>query len=173
MIKRAAVLAISVLVAAIAPACKPSLRQEAKASGQPFITPENDLERALVAFADHPTPEAETAVGVALVRSRVYVRIDEETATRFPVLKDGAVNVGTVKLPDGRPALSIYTSMARFQTAFAEEGPTPAMSLDGRRALRLAGPDQPVTLNWGVSPHVQWDPVLTRKFLAGAPKPAP
>lgn len=172
MIKRAAVMAISVLVAAIAPACKPSLRQEAKASGQPFITPENDLERALVTFADHPTPETEAAVGEALLRSRVYVRIDEETATRFPDLKDGQVNVWSVKLADGRNALAIYTSKARFETAVADEAPTPLMSLDGRRALRLAGPDQPVALNWGVNLHAQWDPVLTRKFLDSAPKPA-
>lgn len=139
--------------------------------GQPFITPENDLERALVAFADHPSPETETAVGEALLRSRVYVRIDDETARRFPALKDGQVNVWTVKLPDGRRALAIYTSMARFQTALAEEGSIPTMSLDGRRALLLARPDQPVALNWGLSPHVHWDPALTRRLLDNPPPP--
>ena len=172
MNRRAAVLAISAMAATVASACKPSLRRESEALGQPFITPENDLERAMVAFADHPTPEAQAVVGEALVRSRVYVRIDDETATRFPALKDGQVNVWSIKLPDGRRALAIYTSMARFQTAFAEDGPAAAMSLNGRRALLLARPDQPIALNWGLSPHVQWDPALTRKILDGAPKPA-
>jgi hypothetical protein len=169
MNRRAAVLAISAMAVS---ACKPRLRTEAEALGQPFITPENDLERAMVAFADRPTPEAQAAVGEALVRSRVYVRIDDETAARFPALEDGQVNVLAVKLPDGRNALAIYTSMTRFRAAFAEDGPAAAMSLSGRRALLLARPDQPVALNWGLSPHIQWDPALTRKILGDAAKPA-
>jgi hypothetical protein len=171
MDRRAAILAISAMVAPLASACRPRLRREAEAMGQPFITPENDIERAVVAFADHPTPENEAAVGAALLQSRVYVRIDDGTARRFPALKDGQVNVWTVKLPDGRRALAIYTSKARFQTAFAEEGSIPTMSLNGRRALLLAGPDQPIALNWGVSPHVQWDPVFTRRLLDSPPPP--
>ena len=169
MNRRAAVLAISAMAVS---ACEPRLRKEAKALGQPFITPENDLERAMVAFADRPTPEAQAAVGEALVRSRVYVRIDDETAARFPALKEGNVNVLAVKLPDGRNALAIYSSMARFQAAFAEDGPAAAMSLSGRRALLLARPEQPVALNWGLSPHIQWDPPLTRKILDSAATPA-
>jgi len=161
-------------VAASLAACDAGgLRAQAKAAGEPFITPANALERAVVAFADHPTPEGEAEIGRQLLQSTVYLSVDARTAASWAEgRRDMPLNLWNVTLPDGRGALAIYTGRDRLAKAFRETDRHDYIAIDGLSALRLAGDGKPVAINWGVSPHIYWGPEQTIRLLRSkAPVP--
>ncbi len=159
-------LAIACAAAVLGACHQGGLRNEAEAIGEPFITPANALERAVVAFADRPTPESEAEVGRQLLQSTVYLSVDAETASEWVKgRRDMPLNLWNVTLPDGRNALAIYTGRDRLVKAFKETDRHDYIAIDGLSALRLAGNDKPIAINWGISPHIYWGPEQTTKLL--------
>ncbi len=127
---------------------------------------ENELDQAVLAFAENPTPETEANMGRVLLTSTVYLKVaDSYQAEASEATARRPISVWSVALPDGRNAMAMYTSKARFAAAFAEAPATNYIGVTGRSALVMAA-NSPVAINWGVDPHVYWNAELTADFLA-------
>ena len=141
-----------------------SLRQQSAAEGRAFIVPANDLERALVTFADNPTPGTQTAVASALVTSVVYVKVEKSDLPGLAARTNEGMSVWSVQLADGGQAVALFTSKERLAQAFAHEPEIAYAGMEGVAALEMAR-DSQVALNWGVDPHMLWGPDFTARVL--------
>lgn len=141
-----------------------SLRQQSAAEGRAFIVPANDLERALVAFADNPTAGTQTAVASVLVTSIVYVKVEKSDLPGLAARTNEGMSVWSVQLADGGQAIALFTSKERLAQAFAHEPEIAYAGMDGVAALEMAK-DSKVALNWGLDPHMLWGPDFTVQIL--------
>ena len=138
---------------------------------QPFITPTNPLEDAMVALARKPSKENERAFEAALLTSEVYVLTSKEGLAAFEV-DPSKITFTRLPTDPGRPyAMALYTSRARLHQGMHNETKWYWLSMPGRAAL-ATGQKYPVALNYGLRPPVYIEPEQVTRMLAQNP-PAP
>ena len=138
---------------------------------QPFITPTNPLEEAMVALARNPSQENERAFEAALLASQVYVLTSKEGLAAF---KADPTKITFTRLPTdpGRPyAMVLYTSRARLHQGMHNETKWYWLSMPGRAAL-ATGQKYPIALNYGLRPPIYIEQVQVAQMLARNP-PSP
>ncbi|SFI67348.1 SseB protein N-terminal domain-containing protein [Caulobacter sp. UNC279MFTsu5.1] len=135
---------------------------------QPFITPTNPLEEAMVAMAKDPSREHTQAFETVLLRSKVYVLTNKEGLAAFKA-DPTKITFSTLPVDPGQPyAMVLYTSRARLHQAMHNDTRWYWLSMPGRTAL-ATGRNHQVALNYGLRPPVYIEAKQVTSMLARTP----
>jgi hypothetical protein len=132
---------------------------------QPFIAPANPLEIAMVALAENPSKESESAFETALLTSEVYILTSKEGVAAF---KANPTKMTFSRLPTevGRPySMVLYSSRARLHQGMHNDTEWYWLSMPGRIALASSG-GVPIAVNYGLRPPVYIEPEQVTRLLS-------
>lgn len=137
----------------------PAPSEAAKAAQAPpaSITPENDLEAALLKAA--VDPKAQPAFEQAFLDAKVFMRTDPERVKEMEAAigpdgkwRGGDVSFWLLRDEHGDLVVPVFTSAGRLRSVYPGKA---WVSLRGREVLKLIG-RSPVVLNPALAPQVGW-----------------
>lgn len=134
--------------------------------GQPYITPENDLERSVVALARDPSPQNVAAFERALIEGPIYLVTTKEG--RAAAAAGGkTMPIWMAPMPDGSTVAVLFTSERRVAEALHNSEDIHWVAVTGRGALEMVR-GKPVMVNFGLQPPVSWPAEQTERLLSEA-----
>lgn len=136
---------------------------------QPYITPDNELERSLIALAKDPSAQNVTAFERALIEGPIYVVTTREG--RAAAAAGGTqLPIWMAPMPDGSTLAVLFTSKRRVAEALHNTGEIYWVAVSGRAALEMVRGKQ-VMVNFGLQPPVSWPAEQAERLLSEAQAP--